>query len=156
MELSEFEPSEHYVYVQCAVTNRFLALRGRNKHLLLDDTKKMVPTLSGLLKLVQNQDGSTAVYSTLNEMQLKADSFGWIVTVPQEEKEAGKDFVFLKIAGSDDGRLIIGSFQTDKFVRVSNDKSLRADANSMDADKFFLISRYLLCCKLHNIHYCFT
>lgn len=143
MEIFRFAPGEHYVYVQCAATKCFLTLRGRNKHLLLDDTKKMIPTLSGLLKLVQNQDGNTALYSSLNGMQLKVNSFGCIVTVSQEDTEAGKDFVFVRNVGSDDGQLIIGSLQTDKFVRVSNDKSLRADAdgaNPMDIDKFILIS----------------
>ena len=140
----QFEPGEYYV--QCAATKHFLALQG--KYLLLDNTQKLIPTFTGLVKLAQNPDGNTALYSSLNDKQLKVDSAGDVMVVSREEKRTGKDlenFELIKGAGNDDGQLIILSIQTKKFVRVSKSLRLRADvSDSMDEGKFVLISRYLL------------
>lgn len=150
-----FEPGEYYL--QCAATKYFLALRG--KHLLLDDTQKLVPTFTGLVTFVQNQDGSTTLYSSLNDALLKVDGDGEIVTITQEEKEfAGndfEDFELIQTSGNDGVQLIIRSIQTQKFVRVSEFKSLRADVTDpIYASKFVLKPRYLfkLYIKNHYLH----
>ena len=138
----QFNPGEYYV--QCAATNRFLALQV--KHLLLD--QKQIPTFTGLIKLFQNHNDGTALYSSLNGMQLKVDDAGEIVTVCQEEKEAGKeleDFEFFQTTNNESNQLIVRSIQTKKFVRVSESLRLCADvADPKKANKFVLKSRYLI------------
>ena len=137
----QFEPGKYYM--QCSATKHFLALQV--KHLLLDNTQKLFPTFTGLIRLAQNQDGTAALYSSLNGKQLKVDNAGEIVTVSQDEKEAGEDsedFEFVQAAGNESGQLIIRSIQTEKFVRVSESLRLCADvANTLDASKFVLKSR---------------
>ena len=136
----QFNPGEYYV--QCAATNRFLALQVEN--LLLDTTQKQIPTLTGLIKLYQNHNGGIALYSSLNGMQLKVNDTGEIVTVCQEEKEAGKeleDFEFFQTTSNESGQLIVRSIQTKKFVRVSESLRLCAAVmHSLNASKFVLKS----------------
>ena len=143
----QFKPDEYYM--QYAATNHFLALQVR--HLLLDDTQRLIPTFTGLIRLVQHQDGSTALYSSLNDMRLKVDNSGEIVTISHKEKEADKefeDFEFFQAVGNESGQLIIRSIQTKKFVRVSESLRLCADVlHPFNASKFVLKSRYLIYCN---------
>ena len=150
----QFKPGEYYI--QCAATNHFLALQVR--HLLLDNTQERIPTFTGLIKLVQHQDGSTVLYSSLNDMRLKVDNSGEIVTVSQYDNEL-EDFELFQAVGNKNGQLIIRSIQTKKFVRVS-ELCLRLYADVADpfyASKFVLKSRYLIYCNynstLHTILY---
>ena len=136
----QFKPGEYYI--QCAATNHFLALQVR--HLLLDNTQERIPTFTGLIKLVQHQDGSTVLYSSLNDMRLKVDNSGEIVTVSQYDNEL-EDFELFQAVGNKNGQLIIRSIQTKMFVRVS-ESSLRLCADVVHpfyASKFVLKSRYL-------------
>ena len=137
----QFKPGEYYLH--CAATNHFLALQER--HLLLDNTQEQIPTLTGLIKLVQNQDGSTALYSSLNDIRLKVDNVGEMVTVSQYDKEL-YDFELFQAAGNGNGQLIIRSVQTNMFVRViSESLRLCADvAHPFDASKFVLKDRYFI------------
>ena len=153
--LPKFQFKSGEYYMQCAATNCFLALKVR--HLLLDNTQKLIPTFTGLLKVVQNRDGSTALYSSLNDMRLKVDNAGDIVTVSQEAKEVGKeleDFEFFQTEGNENGQLIIRSIQAKKFVRVSKLKTLCADViHPSEASKFVLKDRYLLQIRHYQINF---
>ena len=139
----QFKPGEYYI--QCAATNHFLALQVR--HLLLDDTQRLIPTFTGLIRLVQHQDGSTVLYSSLNDMRLNVDDSDEIVTISHKEKEADKefgDFELFQAGGNKNGQLIIRSIQTKMFVRVSESLRLCADVvHPFYASKFVLKSRYL-------------
>ena len=143
--------------MQSAGTGYFLALQG--DFLRLNDThwEIEIPTCTGLVELVQNQDGSTALCSSLNGMRLKVetdDIHGMkdclMTIIWQEEKDAGKckdfeDFELLQPVGNEESQFIIRSLQTKKFVRVAEDKYVSADiVHPLDASKFFLIPRYLL------------
>ena len=142
----QFESGEYYI--QCATTSwRFLALQG--KHIRLDDTQKRIPTCTGLVKLLQNQDGSTVLYSSLNNEQLKVDNAGEIVTVSQANEL--EDFELFQAVGNGNGQLIIRSIQTETFVRVSQSLRLCADVTDpKNASKFVLKSRYLIYCNYNS------
>ena len=114
----------------------------------MDYTQERIPTCTDddytLVKLVQDQDGSTALYSSLNDMRLKVDNSGEIVTVSQADNEL-EDFELFQAGGrliNENGRLIIWSIRSKKFVRVSFE-SLRlcGVVNPFDASKFVLKSR---------------
>ena len=149
----QYEPGEYYV--QCAETKHFLALQG--KYLRLDNTQTMIPTFSGLVKLVQNGSGSTALYSSLNDMRIEENFFGELVTISQENKETGKvleRFELFQAAGNEKGQLIIRSIQTKMFVRVSESLRLRVDVEDpLGAAKFILKSRYFDDYYFVFIHY---
>ena len=74
-------------------------------------------------------------------MELKVDNFGDIVTVSQADKE-WEDFELFQEGDNENGRLIIRSLQTKKFVRVSEFLRLCAAVmHSLNASKFVLKSR---------------